>query len=825
MTTPRSADEPAAPPADRLLEFTGTVQGVGFRPFVARLATRLGVRGWVRNDARGVTVRVVGPELIRDDCGAELERAAPPAARITSRRERPALEAGDLPPAPADGFVIFESEIGATGRTVAVTPDMALCDDCRRELATPGDRRQGYPFINCTNCGPRYTILRKLPYDRARTTMSAFCMCPSCQFEYDDPADRRFHAQPNACPACGPQVELQDRMGRTLAGPASAIAHAAEAQRRGRIVAVKGLGGFHLMVDAADEAAVRELRRRKHRDEKPLAVMFPSCESLRAAVDPSEDEMRWLASSAAPIVLVRRREGAPLAPAVAPGNPWIGAMLPAAPLQVLLLEAVGRPLVATSGNLSEEPLCTEDAEARQRLGAIADFFLVHNRPIARPIDDSVLRRAEGGAVLLRRARGFAPAPFRLPADAVARAPLLCVGGHMKSTLAVVAGTTLVLSPHLGDLGNPMAVASFRRAVELLGSLYEARFASVVCDTHPDYASTRFAESLGLPVVRVQHHLAHILACLLEHGGGPDRVLGVAWDGTGYSRDGTVWGGEFIVVDRVARTARRVAHLRPFRLPGGEAAVREPRRSALGLLHELFAGDRTRIEPLAATLGFSENESTLLLSLLTSGRHAPVTTSAGRLFDGVAALLGLHLRASFEGQAAMAVEFAAAHAPLGAEPWQMPVLDADGDQGWQVDWRPMLAAIVQEGTAADPSVLAARFHASLARGIAEVATRAGVPTVALSGGCFQNVRLLDLTGEALRSAGFQVLRHHDLPPNDGSLAAGQALGALWGLTEVTCDGPHSRVTSPTIAQPVTGSTNASGNEVLGAVPVARNKSIR
>ena len=760
LTMPRAADEPAARSADRLLEIEGTVQGVGFRPFIARLAARLGVRG--------------------------LQREAPPAARITFLRERTAGEMRDLPPSPPDGFVILESEVETTVRTVAVTPDLALCADCRQELTAPDDRRHGYPFISCTNCGPRYTIVQALPYDRSRTTMSAFRMCPMCQAEYDDPADRRYHAQPNACPMCGPHVELQDGTGRKLAGPASAIAAAAAALHCGQIVAVKGLGGFHLMVDAADESAVRELRRRKHREEKPLAVMFPSLESLRAAADVGEDEERWLTSAAAPIVLVRRRAGAQLADAVAPGNPWIGAMLPHAPLQVLLLGAVGRPVVATSGNLSEEPQCTDNTEARHRLGAIADLFLVHNRPIARPIDDSVVRRVVGGAVLLRRARGVAPAPFRLPADAVARAPLLCVGGHMKSTIAVAAGTNLVLSPHLGDLGNTVSVAAFRRAVELLGSLYEARFATVVCDAHPDYASTRFAESLGLPVVRVQHHLAHILSCLLEHGGGPDRVLGVAWDGTGYGSDGTVWGGEFIVVDRVARTARRVAHLRPFRLPGGETAVREPRRSALGLLHELFNGDSARIEPLAAALGFGENEAALLQSVLARGLHAPVTTSVGRLFDGVAALLGLRQRCSFEGQAAMEVEFAADGAPSAVEPWSMPVVEAGGRQGWQVDWRPMLAAILQAGTTADRAVFAARFHASLAHCVSEVAARAGVPTVALSGGCFQNMRLLDLTSRALRSAGFKVLRHHDLPPHDGALAAGQALGALWGITAVECE---------------------------------------
>jgi hydrogenase maturation protein HypF len=784
---PPAADGTGPRPADHLLEIEGTVQGVGFRPFVARLAARLGLRGWVRNDARGVTIRAVGPPAALQAFAAALRAEAPPAARISGLRERRTNEIPGLPPAPAAGFLILESEADAAEATAAVTPDLALCADCRRELADPGDRRHGYPFINCTNCGPRYSIVRTLPYDRARTTMSVFRMCSSCQREYDDPGDRRYHTQPNACPVCGPQVELQDAAGRVLDSREAAIAAAAAALRGGRIVAVKGLGGFHLMVDAASEAAVRELRRRKHREEKPLAVMFPSLASLRSAAELSDDDMRWLTSPAAPIVLVRRRPGAPLAGAVAPGNPWIGALLPYAPLHVLLLEAVGRPVVATSGNLSEEPLCTDNEEARRRLGTIADLFLVHDREIARAVDDSVMRRAAGGPVLLRRARGFAPTPFPLPAGVAAPEPLLCVGGHLKSTIAVSAGPRLVLSPHLGDLSNPVSVEAFRRTVSLLGSLYAGHFARVVCDAHPDYASTRFAQHLGVPVVTVQHHLAHILACLLEHGGGPEQVLGVAWDGTGYGPDGTIWGGEFIVVDRARRTARRVAHLRPFRLPGGEAAVHEPRRSALGLLHDLFAGDAARLAPVARSLGFRASEISVLLSMLDRGVQAPITTSVGRLFDGVAALLGLRARCSFEGQAAMELEFAADPESKEEADVILPIT-ASGEGGiWQVDWRPMIASLVQPEATAEPSLAAARFHHALSRCVADVAGRVGIGTVVLSGGCFQNVRLLDATCRQLQAAGFRVLCHRDLPPNDGGLSAGQALGALWGVTSVSFTG--------------------------------------
>jgi len=772
------------PAADRIFKITGTVQGVGFRPFVARLAADLGVRGWVRNDGHGVTIRALAPAAVLDVFAARLNAEAPAAARIEAIASRAPTPSEGHPAGAEAGFSIIESESAAGPPTAAVSPDLALCEDCRRELSDPGDRRHGYPFINCTNCGPRYSILRELPYDRPRTTMAAFAMCPTCRREYDDPADRRYHAQPNACPICGPHVELQDAAGRVLASREEAVAEGAKALCAGRIVAVKGLGGFHLMVDASNDDAVRELRRRKHREEKPLAVMFPSLESLQAATESTEEDVRWLTSAAAPIVLVRRRAATQLAESVAPGNPWVGALLPYTPLHVLLLAAVGRPVVATSGNLSEEPLCTDNDEARQRLAGIADLFLVHNRPIARPVDDSVIRPAAGSQIVLRRARGYAPAPLPLPADVGAAEPLLCVGGHLKNTIAVTVGSNLVVSPHIGDLSNPVSMEAFRRTVSLLGSLYSGRFSRVVCDEHPDYASTHFAQTLGLPVVTVQHHLAHILSCLCEHGGGPDRVLGVAWDGTGYGSDGTVWGGEFIIVDRTTRTAQRVGSLLPFRLPGGEAAVREPRRSALGLLHELCAGDQGRLKPLARSLGFSERDAAILLSLLSRGLQAPVTTSAGRLFDGIGALLDLRQQCSFEGQAAMDLEFAADPESQEEAGLIMPIIGLREQHFWQVDWRPAIASIVASKAKLGAPILAARFHTALAQSIAAVAKQVRINTVVLSGGCFQNARLLVQADRALRTSGFDVLRHRQLPPNDGGLAAGQALGALWGITSVS-----------------------------------------
>jgi hydrogenase maturation protein HypF len=871
---------------DRLILVTGTVQGVGFRPFVARLAARLGVRGWVRNDGHGVAIRAAAPPAILADFETKLRTEAPPAARLETLTSRATND--DDPLANETGFAIVDSEAPAAAPTAAITPDLALCDDCRRELAAPRDRRRAYPFINCTNCGPRYSILRELPYDRPNTTMAEFTMCPACQREYDDPANRRYHAQPNACPVCGPHVELHDSLGRMLADHAAAIARAAAALHAGRIVAVKGIGGFHLLVDATNDDAVRELRRRKHREEKPLAVMFPSLEALAAVADTTYEQRRLLASPAAPIVLVRRRPDASLAasesfvleqsssdmggtpmprlPAgaggtgvplvglggtgvppvslggtgvppvsspdggsnqktvlaasVAPGNPWIGAMLPYAPLHVLLLAEVNRPVVATSGNLSEEPLCIDDREAAQRLGSIADLFLGHNRGIARPVDDSVVRSCATGPLVLRRARGYAPTPFRLPPDARPAEPLLCVGAHMKNTVAVTAGDRLVLSPHIGDLGNAVSTATFERTVDLLGRLYGGRFARVACDAHPDYASTRFAEKLGVPVVRVQHHLAHILACLLDNEGHPDRVLGVAWDGTGYGSDGTIWGGEFILVDRKARTARRVAHLRPFQLPGGETAVREPRRVAFSLLHTAFGPRDPRTLQAASALGLGHEMQSLLHEIVTRGLNSPVTTSVGRLFDGVAALLGLRTHTHFEGQAAMDVEFCAdaadgegaplkldvrpeagsgkqhmagsaaavaepLPAPCGTEavPLRMPASERQAGGKLILDWAPLLADLLTAAPHIPAPALAAGFHRALAEAIGEVAARCGVETVALTGGCFQNARLLELSVRHLRDRGHTVLIHRALPPNDGSIAAGQALAAGWGLTNV------------------------------------------
>ena len=763
--------------SDVLLRVRGVVQGVGFRPFVHRTASALHLRGWVRNDSQGVLIRAVGTSSDIESLLYSLRHEAPRAARVQSVEATPADQAASAPV--GNEFVIVASENSAGATEAAVPPDLGLCAECRSELLDPSDRRHRYPFINCTQCGPRFSILESLPYDRPRTTMRGFRMCLECEREYQDPANRRFHAQPNACPVCGPQVRLIDAHGTDLAVGDEAVRLATLFLGNGQIVAVKGVGGYHLMVDATQESAVAELRRRKHRAEKPFAVMFRHLDALEKYADVPLEAAQLLMSPAAPIVLVRRYGDAALAPSVAPGNPWIGALLPYTALHVLLMDAVKHPVVATSANLAEEPLCADVEEAHAKLAGIADFYLDHDRPIANPIDDSVVRLAHDTPVILRRARGYAPVPLRLPAALDGH--WLCTGAQMKGALAVAAGNRVVLSPHIGDLDGTATLDVYRRTAEVLRALHGEAFTAVACDKHPDYASTRIAREMGLPTVAVQHHLAHVLACLLENKRTADGVLGIAWDGTGYGEDGTVWGGEFILLEK--NVARRFARVRPFRLAGGDAAVREPRRVALGLLHEM--GDE-RFGELAADFELRSADAAVIAQMLSKGINSPVTSSAGRLFDAVGALLGLGLKNQFEGQTPLAVEAAAAVARGTHLALPLPLRDvaAGGGAVCELDWQPLVEKILSyRALGGEAGELAASFHHSLARAMVEVARRAGVGTVALTGGCFQNTLLLDLAVTELRSAGFTVLTHRELPPNDGSIAAGQALGALWNLTDV------------------------------------------
>jgi hydrogenase maturation protein HypF len=752
-------------PIERLrVLIRGAVQGVGFRPFVYRLAQDLGLAGWVSNGSDGVHIEVEGPVAQLERFLMRLEAERPPHAVIQS------LEPSYLE---AVGYERFEIRASVGGvKTTLVLPDIATCPECLREILDPSNRRYRYPFTNCTHCGPRYSIIEDLPYDRRRTTMKVFRMCPACQAEYDDPLDRRFHAQPNACPACGPQLELWDPQGNRLAFGDSALRTAVDALTEGSIVAVKGLGGFQLWVDASRETSVQALRARKHRKEKPFAVMVPTLAWAEKLCEVSALERRLLAAPESPIVLLRRR-AAPdtarlVAESVAPGNPALGVMLPYTPLHHLLLHDFPFPVVATSGNLSEEPICIDEQQALRDLGALADVFLVHNRPIVRPVDDSVAMIVKGRELLLRRARGYAPMPIELSEPAP---KILAVGGHLKSTVAVAIDRHVFLSQHLGDLETVRGIETFQSAIESLEKLYEFQPDELACDLHPGYASTRYAQRVGKPVNAVQHHYAHVLSVIADNDL-TSPVLGVAWDGSGWGIDETAWGGEFLRVD--AQGFERVAHLRTFRLPGGERAVREPRRTALGLLYEIF-GEETFARPaLRAVASFSPSELPLLHAMLSKNLQSPVTSSMGRLFDVVASLVGLRQITSFEGQAAMELEYSAAISTSAA---RYPFSLRKSSGPIVLHWEPLVKAVlddVEAGVSAQD--IAAKFHNTLPEMIVAVAREVGEARVVLSGGCFQNRLLIERTITLLQEEGFKPFWAQRIPPNDGGIALGQVVAA-------------------------------------------------
>jgi hydrogenase maturation protein HypF len=739
------------------LSVSGQVQGVGFRPFVYRLAVELGLVGWVINAANGAVIEAQGEIAQLERFISRLCAELPPHALI-DRLDR------QIVPPQADNlaFAIRKSD-GGGAITARMLPDLAVCPECLREMRDPTDRRYRYPFINCTHCGARYSIIEALPYDRPYTTMRKFPMCAACRAEYDNPLDRRFHAQPIACPDCGPQLALWDSAGQVLARRDDALRMAEDALRQGRIVALKGLGGFQLLVDARDNAAVKRLRDRKCRPDKPLAVMFPTLSDLERACAVSDSERDLLLSSAAPIVLLRQKPNI-IAPSVAPGMPYLGAFLPYTPLHHLLLDDLGFPVVATSGNRSSEPICIDEDEALSTLGEIADVLLVHDRPIARPVDDSVAMVAVGGVVMLRRARGYAPEPVELAgADG-----MIAFGAQQKNTVAFAHRGRVFLSQHLGEMEGAASSALCQRTIAEWKRLYDLHPELAVCDLHPDYRTTRLAEASGLPLLHVQHHAAHVLAVMAEHGLGAP-ALGIAWDGTGYGADGTIWGGEWLHVTDHAVT--RFAHLRPFPLPGGDKAAREPRRCALGALYAMY-GCNLPLE----RLDFTASERDLLLSALERGINAPLTSSMGRLFDAAAAILGIIQRCSFEGQAAMMLEAAADGVETEERyPFQVtPVTNPDGTTRYMIEWNEVIAALCEES---DVGLAAAKFHNTLISMLTVIAQRAGERSVILSGGCFQNRRLLEGAVKALRAAGFEPFWASRVPPNDGGIALGQIAAAV------------------------------------------------
>ena len=760
------------------IKIEGTVQGVGFRPFVLRVARTLDLTGWVRNGSDGVVIEVEGMAGAIDRLLECLRATGSAGMRIDH------LSVRSIPPQGDSSFTILAScEDGA--KNLAISPDLATCADCVTELFDPADRRFRYPWLSCTRCGPRFSMLTGVPYDRANTTMTGFTLCRACGTEYEAPSDRRFHAESTACFLCGPGLALWGADGHGLGKNEEALRLACEMIRDGGIVAVKGLGGFHLWANATSEEAIHRLRERKQRPHKPLAVMFPSLEAARIYCVLSPAEAEWLTSPEAPIVILQRLGVTSLVQGVAPGNVTVGAMLPYTPLHHLLMRELAIPVVATSGNRSDEPIVTNEREALRRLDGIAGALLIHDRPIARPMDDSIVRVAKSGAIVLRRARGLVPRTIRLSAEmaAVMEGPVLAVGGHLKNTVALLHEDRVVLSQHLGDLSTMETECAVRQAIDDLQWLLTVKPRAIACDLHPDYRSTRLAEELadqyGVPLIRVQHHHAHVAACMAEQGV-TGEVMGVAWDGTGYGTDGSLWGGEFFVA--TYQEFYRVAHLHPFRLPGGEQAAREPRRAALALGWETFGAQGCHI---GAEVGSDWSEqSRLLVAMLERQVQSPVTTSIGRLFDGVASMLGLCQVATFEGQAAMALEQEGMRASDHGEDeaYPIPLLpQEEGARRWIADWRPMIALMVEDlRRGNDRSRIAHRFHLALAELIGQLAERIGLKQVVLTGGCFQNVLLVDLARARLESAGFVVLTHRTVPPNDGGLALGQAVIAATQL---------------------------------------------
>jgi len=750
----------------RRVRVTGTVQGVGYRPFVFREAVALGLVGFVLNDSDGVLVEAEGERLKVEELCRRLSESAPPLARVTS------VAWESLTPRGAEaGFRIVQSDAGGVPNA-AVSIDSATCEDCLSEVDDPDDRRYRYPFTNCTNCGPRYTIVVSVPYDRPATTMRSFKMCPLCQAEYDEPTDRRFHAQPNACGRCGPHIAFYDPAGHQLAEADPALQALSQALRSGQIIAIKGIGGYHLAVDAGNEDAVAELRRRKARDDKPFAVMVADLEMARSLCLLDAAAESALMSVARPIVLAPRRPGSVIAEGVAPKIADLGVMLAYTPLHHLLMAEVDRPLVMSSGNLSDDPIAYTDEDAFARLGPLVDGVLAHNRPIYIRCDDSVVRATGRRVQMVRRSRGYAPEALTLPGRS--RRQVLAVGAELKNTVSVAKDASLVCSHHIGDLEHLATYEAFLQATEHLCRLYGIEPEVVAHDLHPEYLSTKFALELELEPWAIQHHHAHIASCLAEHGH-TGTVLGIAFDGLGYGTDGTMWGGEFLVADLGG--FERVGHLRPVVMPGGSAAIREPWRMALSWAALALGPDATA--GVGAALDPRWNQ-VLSLALVDETSPAVRTSSAGRLFDAVASLIGLRSRVTYEGQAAIELEMLArAVSKKDAPRYPVDIVEPNGVAGAVIlDPSPLIATVLSELRAGtDRSLIASGFHEGLGRATAKLAARLaskhGLDTVALSGGVFQNARFSETVEEALLAEGLAVLVHQSVPPNDGGISIGQA----------------------------------------------------
>jgi hydrogenase maturation protein HypF len=768
----------------RNYKINGIVQGVGFRPFIYRLAHQLELSGWVLNSPSGVELEVQGSADALAAFGRALSDELPPLAVISSITVvEVSLEQGK-------GFVILPSVDGTAD--IRIAPDSAICPDCLRELFDPTDRRYRYPFITCTNCGPRYSIITGVPYDRPKTTMAGFPLCPDCLAEYQNPLDRRFHAQPIACHACGPQLRLCAASGEPIADRDEAAIRAIEFLKSGAILAIKGIGGYHLAVDARNHEAVQRLRERKKRDEKPFAVMAANLDEARKLAHLNDMEERLLCSPEAPIVIVRKKPDIGLSPLIAPGNGWLGLMLPYAPLHHLLFNTVQSSrfevqgststttnhelrtgftaLVMTSGNSSDEPVAFEDEDALQRLAGIADYFLLHDRPIHIRSDDSVLRVFQEKPLFYRRARGYAPRAIPLP---FAVPPLLAAGAELKSAICLAGGSSAVLSQHIGDLQNQTTFESFGHTVAHLSTILAITPTLIACDLHPDYLSSRYAEDSGIPVIRVQHHHAHLASCMAENGLDGD-VIGIILDGTGFGSDGTIWGGEFLVGSYSG--FQRAAHFRPVPLPGGDTAVRESWRMAMAYLYQAVGEAAFSLDHPVARL-LKGDDLKLFAQMLRRGINSPLTSSCGRLFDAVAALLGVRHFVSYDGQGAIELEALAESAESKESEWY-PYHISHTETPRQLDFSPMIRGILADFSAGiGTPAIARRFHLTVVNAATDlcllIAESMGVDRVVLSGGVFQNRLLTELVYTALSNRGLSVFTHRLAPPNDGGIALGQA----------------------------------------------------
>ncbi|MBN2123976.1 MAG: carbamoyltransferase HypF [Deltaproteobacteria bacterium] len=756
------------------ISIRGVVQGVGFRPFVYQLALKYNLKGWVCNTSSDVKIEVEGEEGFLDGLLEDLRNLAPPRSRIEDIQWELALPAG---------YEIFEirQSVAEAGRYQLISPDIATCPLCERELFDSRDRRWRYPFINCTNCGPRLTIIQDIPYDRPKTTMQAFKMCPSCQREYDDPLNRRFHAQPNCCPQCGPAMEIADRKGNPIKVK-EPIAEAAGFLRSGNIIALKGIGGFLLCCDARNEKAVQTLRRRKKRDFKPFAVMVPDMEEARRICFLSREEQALLGSPQAPIVLLKLKQEGCLAPGVCPHLRYLGVMLPYTPIHHLLMRDTGFPLIMTSGNLSEEPIARDNDEALRKLADIADYFLLHNRDIYARCDDSVAMIAGDRLQFLRRARGYAPQPIHLPFRS---RQILACGAEIKNTFCMTRDSYAFISQHIGDMENIETLNHFEIMLDLYRKLFRIDPRILAHDMHPDYLATKYAREMeqefGLRRIPVQHHHAHIVSCAVENGV-TSPVLGIALDGTGYGDDGAMWGGEFLLADCTG--FRRLAHLEYIPLPGGDAAVRRPYRMALSALVTLFGEDA--LDPLPAFLReVSQVELDLIKAQIRRGIHSPPTSSMGRLFDSVAAILGICKEIDFEGQAAAELEMLGTDVDCPPETYPYGISEEEGKKIIRLG--PLLAGVMEDLASGMPKgVLSAKFHRSIAELIARtcetLSRETGLDRVALSGGVFQNRLLLGRSVEELEKRGLRVLLHREIPCNDGGISLGQAVIAHFRTAE-------------------------------------------